>query len=243
MWEWWQLINHHNGITLCRNMWNMLRWEIEAVHIDSLPSSLQLGESEHLAEPVTRYMACHIFSKHMWKSTGHQAFDQGQGYGIIVTLLFIHCYIHTVLSKITEVCWHSDSTPTPLFTHTHIRFSLWVSLLENSSFFWFKVDILAQASLKVSVLQETTSVGGLTALISRKAINAMVQSWANRKKTHTSIEREREREVEKQEGRLQLHWLPFPKCSNPVAVAELTYGAHYATAERMPTTHRQRKTG
>lgn len=65
-----------------------------------------------------------------------------------------------------------------VFLHIHISdfLSLCVSSFKNRGFLWVKVDILAQACLKVLVLQETTSVGGLTALISRKAINDRVQS-------------------------------------------------------------------
>lgn len=53
----------------------------------------------------------------------------------------------------------------------------------------------------------------------------------NKIETHTSIEREQRRK----RGEINRRWLPFPKRSNQVAVAELTYGACYATAERMPT--------
>lgn len=73
----------------------------------------------------------------------------------------------------------------------HQVFPLWV--FGGKGLFQVYGWFLAEACLKVSVQQTTTSVAGSTALISKKDINNTVQSWSQKIETNHGRERSEER--------------------------------------------------
>lgn len=203
-------------------MWNLLRAQRKSENVprnfNRLSFSLGLRRSKSLAESMKCYMACHIVSKHMCKSIRHHVSDEGQGCGVIVTLFTV-----TSTQSKARLMKCVGRLSLPFFTHTHrLAWPPFLVCFAKSVFFRFKVDIQLRLVSRFWFSKKTTSVGGLTALISWLDFNDRVRSCSNR-----NI-----RAKEKKKGGDKTTLIAIPLMPQP---CELPHGGCCSTAERMPT--------